>query len=106
MNNDYPIAIRARTSDGVTTAKILITHPMEAGEQVKGKAGNSPAPHFIQEIICRVGERTVLTALWGGNVAQDPYLAFKFRGAKPGDILTLHWVDNLGHGEKVETTIS
>ena len=104
--HNYPIAMRARVSDGVTTAKILITHPMEAGGQVDGKDGNPPTPHFIQEIICRVGERSVLTALWGENVARDPYLAFKFKGAKPGDLLTLHWVDNLGHGEQVETVIS
>ncbi len=98
-----PIAIRAKISDGIATAKVLITHPMEAGGHGEG---SETAPHFIQEIICRIGERTVLTALWSGNVARDPYLAFKFRGAQPGDILTLHWVDNLGHRRQVETEIT
>jgi sulfur-oxidizing protein SoxZ len=105
-NEDHPIAIRAKISDGAVTAKVLITHPMEADteDQMGNKA--KPTPHFIQEIVCRVGERIVLTALWGGNVARDPYLAFKFRGAKPGDLLTLHWVDNLGHRHEIETEIT
>ena len=98
-----PIAIRARISDGVVTAKVVITHPMDVGKE---KDNSGTTPHFIQEIICMVGERTVLTALWSGNVARDPYLAFKFRGSKPGEILTLHWVDNLGHRSQMEAEIA
>ena len=37
-----------------------------------------------------------MSALWGGGVSKNPYVSFKFEGAKKGDELKLSWVDNKG----------
>jgi len=47
----------------------------------------------------------VLTAQWGPAVSKNPYLSFQFRGAKPGDKLTLSWVDNKGESDQIEVTL-
>ncbi|MGD8853473.1 MAG: thiosulfate oxidation carrier complex protein SoxZ, partial [Gammaproteobacteria bacterium] len=42
----------------------------------------------------------------GPAVSKNPYLSFKFTGAKAGDSLTLSWVDNKGESDSIETKIS
>jgi len=47
----------------------------------------------------------VLTAHWGAAVSKNPYLSFKFKGAKSGDKLKISWVDNKGGSDSIEATI-
>jgi sulfur-oxidizing protein SoxZ len=47
-----------------------------------------------------------MTALWGPAVSKNPYLSFKFKGAKVGDSLKLSWVDNKGENDSTETQVS
>jgi sulfur-oxidizing protein SoxZ len=99
------IKIRAKLSNDVTTVKALIQHPMETGQR-KDKKGNVIPAHFIQEVTCEHNGSNVMTALWGAAVSKNPYLSFKFKGAKAGDTLKLSWVDNKGESDSVETQVS
>jgi sulfur-oxidizing protein SoxZ len=38
-------------------------------------------------------------------VSKNPYLAFKFKGAKAGDTVKLAWVDNKGESDSTETQV-
>jgi sulfur-oxidizing protein SoxZ len=100
------IKIRAKLSDGVTTVKALIQHPMETGQRKDKKTGKLIPAHFIQEVTCDHNGTNVMTALWGPAVSKNPYLSFKFSGAKVGDSLKLSWVDNKGESDSIETQVS
>ncbi|MCG6864619.1 MAG: thiosulfate oxidation carrier complex protein SoxZ [Thiogranum sp.] len=100
------IKIRAKLSDGVTTVKALIQHPMETGQRKDKKTGKLIPAHFIQEVTCEHNGTNVMTALWGPAVSKNPYLSFKFKGAKVGDSLKLSWVDNKGENDSTETQVS
>jgi sulfur-oxidizing protein SoxZ len=90
--------------DGVTTVKVLISHPMDTG-LVKDKSGKIIPAHYIQEVVCEWNGTNVMTAEWGGAVSKNPYLSFRFKGAKAGDTIKLNWVDNKGESDSGETTI-
>ena len=97
------LRVRAKEKDGVVTVKALITHPMETGLRKDGDGNVIPA-HFIQEVTATVGDAVVFTANWGTGVARNPYLSFKYKGAK-GDLLTLAWGDNQGQTDALEVTV-
>ena len=99
------IKIRAKSSDGVTTVKALMTHPMETGARKDKKTGEAIPAHFIQEVACESGGKRLITAYWSGGVSKNPYLSFKFAGGNKGDKLTLSWVDNKGESDSTEATI-
>ena len=100
------IKVRAKLADGVTTVKALIQHPMETGQRKDKKTGKLIPAHFIQEVTCDHNGTNVMTALWGPAVSKNPYLSFKFKGAKAGDSLKLSWVDNKGESDSIETQVS
>ena len=100
------IKIRAKLSGDVTTVKALIKHPMDTGLVKDKKTGNLIPAHFIQEVTCEHGGNKVMTAMWGAAVSKNPYLSFKFAGAKAGDTIKLSWVDNKGESDSAETQIS
>jgi sulfur-oxidizing protein SoxZ len=100
------IKVRAKLADGVTTVKALIQHPMETGQRKDKKTGKLIPAHFIQEVTCDHNGTNVMTALWGPAVSKNPYLSFKFSGAKVGDSLKLSWVDNKGESDSIETQVS
>ena len=100
------IKARAKMSDGVTTVKALVKHPMETGLRKDKKSGKLIPAHFIQEVVCEHNGTKVMTALWGAAVSKNPYLSFKFTGAKAGDNLKISWVDNKGESDSTETTVS
>lgn len=100
------IKVRAKLEGDVTTVKALIQHPMETGQVKDKKTGKLIPAHFIQEVKCEHNGTSVMTALWGPAVSKNPYLSFKFTGAKAGDTLKLSWVDNKGESDSVETQVS
>lgn len=100
------IKMRATLGDnGVTTVKILISHPMDTGLVKDKKTGNLIPAHFIQEVVCEHNGNNVLTAEWGPAVSKNPYLSFRFKGAKAGDTIKVNWVDNQGNSDSGEATI-
>ncbi|MEN8762013.1 MAG: thiosulfate oxidation carrier complex protein SoxZ [Thiogranum sp.] len=100
------IKIRAKLSGDVTTVKALIKHPMDTGLVKDKKTGKAIPAHFIQEVTCEHGGNKVMTAMWGAAVSKNPYLSFKFAGAKAGDTIKLSWVDNKGESDSAETQVS
>lgn len=100
-----PMKIRAWVDGESTTVKTIIFHPMETGQRKDKKTGKVIPAHFIQELTCEHGNRAVLTCLWSTAVSKNPFLSFRFKGAKPGDTLTIHWKDNQGNTGSGETVI-
>lgn len=100
------IKVRAKVTGGVTEVKALINHTMETGQRKDAKTGQLIPAHFIQEITCTHNGENVLTAQWGVAISKNPYLSFKFSGAKVDDTLKVSWVDNKGETDSVETKIS
>jgi sulfur-oxidizing protein SoxZ len=96
------IKVRAKVKDGVATVKCLISHPMETGLRKDKKSGKVIPADFIQEVVCESGGKTVLTAQWGTAISKNPFLSFKFGGAKEGDTLKVSWVDNNGKSDSAE----
>ena len=100
-----PIRIRARVKDGVTEAHVLMPHPMETGFR-HDESGRLIEPHYITDVRIEVAGRPVLTARMGIAVSADPLLTFRFRGASPGDRLTVAWTDNLGDARFDEAIVT
>jgi len=99
------IKMRAKVTDGVTTIKALISHPMDTGLVKDKKTGKLIPSHFIQEVVCKHKDTTVMTANWGAAVSKNPYLSFKFSGAAAGDTVSISWTDNKGEKDSAEATI-
>lgn len=100
------IKMRAKLDGDVTTVKALISHSMETGLRKDKKTGKVIPAHFIQEVTCEHNGNTVITSLWGPAVSKNPYLSFRFKGAKKGDGIKLSWVDNKGESDSLEAKIS
>ncbi len=101
-----PMKIRANLqADGKVLVKVLMSHTMETGQR-KDASGTIIPAHFIQSVTVTHGDRTVLAAQWGPAVSKNPFLGFRFTGAKKGDKLTVKWVDNKGEERTDETAIS
>ena len=92
------IKLRAKAKKGIVTVKALINHPMETGLRKNKKTGKLIPAHHIQEVTAKSGDKTVMSAVWGGAISKNPYLSFKFSGSK-GDSVTLSWVDNKGNSD-------
>ena len=99
------IKARAKVSGDECLVKALITHPMETGQRKDSKTGEKIPAHFIQEVNCEHNGANVLNALWGPAISKNPYLSFKFKGAKKGDSLKISWVDNKGESDSLDTKI-
>ncbi len=100
-----PMRIRAQMKDGMTEVRVLMAHTMETGQR-KDSAGNVIPAHYIEKVEATVGERTVLSARWGPAISQNPFLHFKFKGAKAGDKIKVTWTDNKGETRTDEAAIS
>ncbi len=98
------IKVRAKARNGVVTVKALMNHPMETGLRKNKKTGKKIPAHFIQEVTAKSGGKTVMEAMWSGGISKNPYLSFKFSGAK-GDPISLAWVDNKGNSDSVDSKV-
>lgn len=100
------IKIRTKRIGGNTQIRTLITHPMEHGRN-KDPATNKPIPaHFIQVLTVRHNGKVVATCNMGAGVSKDPYFAFMLKGGRPGDTITIDWVDNMGQRDSGRHTIT
>jgi sulfur-oxidizing protein SoxZ len=100
-----PMRIRAQLKDGLTEVRVLMAHPMETGQRKDANGAVIPA-HFIKDVKATVGDRVVLTAMWGPAISQNPFLHFKFKGAKAGDKVRVTWTDNKGDTRTDEAAIA
>jgi sulfur-oxidizing protein SoxZ len=99
-----PMKIRATAKEGVTEVRILMTHEMETGRR-KDEAGNLVPAWYITDVTVTHGKRTVLQGQFGTSVSKNPYLVFRFKGGKPGEKVTVKWLDNHGESRLDETEI-
>jgi sulfur-oxidizing protein SoxZ len=100
-----PMRIRAQSKDGTTEVRALMAHPMETGFR-KDASGKTIAAHFINDVKATANGKTVLAAKWSQAISQNPYLQFRFKGAKAGDKVSITWVDNKGDTRTDEAVIS
>ena len=100
------IKLRAKLAGDTTTVKALVSHPMETGMRKNKKTGKVIPANFIQEVICEHNGNAVMTALWGAAVSKNPYLSFKFKGAKKGETVKLSWSDNNGKSDSADVKVS
>ncbi len=100
-----PMRIRAQVKDGLTDVRVLMAHPMETGLR-KDTAGKIIPALYINDVKATSGGKTVLTAKWGQAISQNPYLQFRFKGAKAGDKVVVTWTDNTGDTRTDEVAIA
>jgi sulfur-oxidizing protein SoxZ len=100
-----PMKIRAASKDGVTEIKVLMNHEMETGQRKDANGAVIPA-WFINEVTAKLDGKTVLSAQWGPSISKNPYLAFKVKGGKAGDKVSVTWVDNRGDTRTDEATVT
>lgn len=98
--------LRASMSGDTADIKCLMNHPMETGMRKDAASGKVVPAHYISNVTCTVGGKTVVDAQWGGGISKNPYLALKVKGAKSGDTVTVNWVDNKGEKESISANIA
>jgi sulfur-oxidizing protein SoxZ len=96
--------IRAASKDGMVEVRVLMSHPMESGLR-KAANGELVPAKYIKDLEASSGGKSVLQAMFSGSVSQNPFLSFKFKGAK-GDKVTVKWTDNTGESRTDEVTVS
>ncbi len=100
-----PMRIRATLAGESTEVKVLMSHQMETGQRKDAQGTTIPA-WFIQNVAITHGGKTVLSAQWGTAIAQNPFLAFKFKGGAKGEKVQVTWVDSRGDKRLDEATIA
>jgi sulfur-oxidizing protein SoxZ len=99
-----PMKIRATSKDGVTEVKVLMNHVMETGLR-KDPSGEIVPALFITEVTAKLNDKVVMQAQWSQAVARNPYVAFKVKGGKSGDKVTVSWTDSSGDARTDEATV-
>jgi sulfur-oxidizing protein SoxZ len=99
-----PMKIRVTLQGDVADVRVLMAHPMETGQR-KDAAGKLVPMHFIQTITAQLNGKTVFSAEISQAVARNPVFAFKVKGAKAGDKLSITWQDNAGDKRTDEVVI-
>ncbi len=98
-----PMKIRATLQGDVADVRVLMAHPMETGQR---KQGDKLVPlHFIQTISAQLNGRTVFNADISQAISRNPVFAFKVKGAKAGDKISVTWTDNKGEKRSDETEV-
>ena len=97
--------IRAWTAGDRVTVKAILFHPMETGQRKDKSTGETIPAHFITEVKCEHLQKNVLTCLWGPGVSKNPFISFKFKGARKGESVKISWVDNQGQSDSMTAAI-
>lgn len=99
-----PMRLRATEKDGMVDVKILMRHDMESGQR-KDATGKTIPAWFITVLNVQAQGKDVFNAQFGSAVSKDPFLNFKYKGAK-GDKIVVSWVDSKGDKRTDEATAS
>jgi len=100
-----PSRIRAVATGDEVEVKILMKHIMETGQR-KDAAGKVIPAHFIKTVEVKCNDKVVLSGLFGPAVSKDPFLSFKFKGAKAGDKVSVMWRDDTGDTRTDEVSVA
>jgi sulfur-oxidizing protein SoxZ len=88
-----PMRIRARLKGDTADVRVLMAHPMD----IERKSGGKLIPaHFIRQIRAELNGKVVWQAQISQAVSRNPVFAFRVKGAKAGDKLSVTWEDNKG----------
>jgi sulfur-oxidizing protein SoxZ len=98
------IKFRAKEKDGIVTVKAILNHVMESGRRKDKESGKVIPAHYIKTVTLKIGDKTVLVGNLSGSISKNPYLSFKYKGAK-GETLKLDWVDSKDEKATAETEI-
>jgi sulfur-oxidizing protein SoxZ len=99
------VKVRASVEGEIVKVKALMTHPMETGNRKDKATGELVPEHFITVVECKHNGESVLTGNWGPSVSKNPFLSFELMGGKPGDTISIEWVDNKGEKGSGEAKI-
>ena len=97
--------IRAHCQGETTRVKVLIYHPLEQIEVTGFTDTAANVRRLISGMTCERNGETVMSAVWSHVVSGSPYLSFELDGGQPGDTVRMHWMDNRGFEETLETTV-
>lgn len=97
--------VKAKMKKDMCVVKMLAKHPMETGLRKDKKTDKLIPAKYIQELICKHGDKVVFEANFGRAVSKNPYVSFSFSGAQKGDTLALNWIDNTGETLDVEAVV-
>ncbi len=99
-----PMKIRAKLEGDVADVRVLMAHPMETGQRKDAQGAVVPM-HFIKDIHAELNGKTVFSAAISQAVSRNPVFAFKVKGAKAGDKLSITWEDNQGDKRTDQITL-
>lgn len=86
-----PMKIRARLKGDVADVRVLMAHEMRSAPP-----GKEQARFFIKHIRAELNGKLVWEAEISQAVSKNPVFAFRVKGAKAGDKLSVTWEDNKG----------
>lgn len=102
------IRMRAREQGGVTKILTLINYKIVTGlvRNKETKQFDVEKPQrFVKTITVSLNDRPVFTGNLSIGSSSDPFLALKVKGAKNGDTVKVHWVDNNGDWDELSQAI-
>jgi sulfur-oxidizing protein SoxZ len=97
--------IRVTLQGEMADVKVLMSHPMETGLRQDGATGQVLPMHFIRTVLVTHNGKPVIQAQWSQAVSRNPFLHFRLRAAKPGDKVSIAWVDNRGETQSIEAEV-
>ena len=98
------IRMKANKLDGGVVVRALISHPMRPPRK-PATPGAPVSGNFVQEVTAEVNGKIVLTGDWSAGVSENPYLSFKIRQAKQGDVIRLRWTDSSGSSDSTQVEV-
>lgn len=99
------IKIRALVRDGLADVRVLVPHEMESGRR-RDAAGQPIPAWYVTELTVALNGRPVLQAHWGPAISKNPMLQLRLQGARPGDRITVSWVDSRGERRTDEAAVA
>ncbi len=98
------IKIRAQVQGEITDIRILMQHPMETGQR-KDEKGDAVPVNFIQTFSVLHNGKLLIDGQLNTAISKNPLFAFKARGIKAGDKLTVAWNDSAGDKRQDEISV-
>ena len=99
------IKVQVKIENSVARVKSLIVHPMETGSRKDPDTGELVPRHHIEQLTFSNNGQTVLLANCSTAVSKNPTFTFSFKGARPGDLFKVSWVDTRGETDSLEQVL-
>ena len=100
-----PMKIRATAQGDTVEVRVLMQHEMETGQR-KDEKGDAVPVNFIQTFSVLHNGKLLIDGQLNTSISKNPLFAFKAKGIRPGDKLTVAWKDNLGDKRQDELTVA